>query len=103
MRGITEYGAEEFPFQPDQNTINKQTTIDVPVTTNRRVISRSQQHEKRVSRAQWERDKANLDMDQAVLDSDQAKLDRDHLILERDKAVFDRDLLRAEREQEQRL
>ena len=93
-----------FPFQPD----HQQEQEHEPPST-----FRSQQTEetypdlssmKRESeRAQWERDKANLDMDQAVLDSDQVKLDRDYLILERDKAVLDRDLLRAEREQEQRL
>ena len=58
---------------------------------------------KELERAQRERDKANLDRDQAVIDRNQARLDRGQRILERDKAILDRDLLRAEREQEQRL
>ena len=84
----TEYGARQFPPPSDQtasrsrDSIHKQTTIDVPVATHGRVISRSQQHKERVG-------KANPEKDQAVLDGDQAKLDHDKAIFEQNKAILD--------------
>ena len=43
------------------------------------------------------------ELEGAQRERDKADLDRDQAILERDKAILDRDLLKAKREQEQRL
>ena len=84
-------------------SIQKQTTIDDPVATNGRIISRSQQHEEGVGRGPKGTGQGQPGKGPSCSCRDQAKLDRDQAILERNKAILDRDLLMAEREQEQRL
>ena len=101
LGNTTEYGAGEFPL-----TTKPLAGTGTQSTSKKSSMIRSQQTEesdpdlssikRELKRAQGERDKANLDRDQAILERDQA-------ILKQDNAIIDRDLLRAQREQEQRL
>ena len=98
LNNTTEYGAGEFslPTKPPAGTVTSKQFLMIRSKQTKKSNPDLSNLKSELERAQRERDQANLERDPANLDRDQVKLDRE-------KVILDLDLLKAEREQAQKL
>ena len=101
LSNTTEYGAGEFPLPAKPTARNG-------IQSSNKALSMiwSQQTEEAypdLSNLKRELERAQKEKDRANLDRNKATIDRDLAILEKDKVIFERTLLKAERDQDQKL